>query len=421
MDTFSFSRDFGRTSVVAPEAVVREDEGDTVARAMREAAAAGRDATVRGAGRSTNTQTLSPGVVIDNYRPEAVPRFVGDDHRVEVPSGITWLELEKWLNRHGRSNPVLPSYLDITVGGNLSIGGFGLASCRSGIQSDQVHEIELVDGTGRSLRCSDRENSELFRYALGGLGQVGFIKKVVLRTVPYRPVTRAARIEHTGLADLTEFMRHGVQEPWVSSFFGMYDRAAWYSHVSLTDDAPAPADPAQEFLVPDYMLFSHGETAKHLHHLLEEDSHANMWVDHVFDEEGFTLFTEKVEGMLDAYPLSETLVALYFLVIRRPESATPFVLAPVVDAPVQYLIGIFTAARTDDSRGISETKRVLRELLEACAEAKGRPYLYGTHDFDTELLERIYGAPALRRLRELREEHALTHFATRAFGDVRPS
>ncbi|MCY0929867.1 hypothetical protein OTB20_27485 [Streptomyces sp. H27-H1] len=149
---------------------------------------------------------------------------------------------------------------------------------------------QLIDGTGRSLRCSDRENSELFRYALGGLGQVGFIKKVVLRTVPYQPVTRAARVEHTGLADLTEFMMNGVQEPWVSS-------------------------------------------------------------------------------------------------------------------------------------GISEAKRVLRELLEACAEAKGRqgrPYLYGTHDFDTDLLESFYGAPALERLRELREQHALTHFARRAFGEVAP-
>ncbi|MCY0936491.1 hypothetical protein [Streptomyces sp. H34-S4] len=173
-------------------------------------------------------------------------------------------------------------------------------------------------------------------------------------------------------------------------------------------------------LVPDYILFSHQQTAMHLHHLLEEDSHANMWVDHIFDEAGFRLFTKRVEGMLDEYPLSETLVALYFLVIRRPESATPFVLAPVVDAPVQYLIGIFTAAGTSDSRGISETERVLRELLEACAEAKGRPYLYGTHDFDTDLLESFYGAPPLERLRELREQHALTHFARRAFGEVAP-
>ncbi|MBC2879663.1 MULTISPECIES: FAD-binding oxidoreductase [Streptomyces] len=415
-----FSRDFGRTSAVPPERVVREGEDGTIGHLMRQAGATGRETAVRGAGRSCNTQTLSPGTVLDNYRPDALPRFTGDDHSVAVPSGITWLELEKWLNRHGRSNPVLPSYLDITVGGNLSVGGFGLASVRSGIQSDQVREIELIDGTGRARRCSERENGELFRFALGGLGQVGFISEVVLRTVPYRPVTRAARIPHTGLADLVDFMRNGAQDPAVASYFGMYDRTDWYSYVSYDADIPDPAGPAETQPVPDYMLYSHGETTKKLHHLLEEDTYANLWVDHILAPSGFPGFCARVEELTHEYPLSDTLVALYFLVIRRPPAATRFVLAPVVDAPVQYLIGIFTAADRSDSRAISGTRRVLRELLEACADAGGRPYLYGTHDFDAELLERFYGAPALRRLEELRGRLSLTHFNRRAFGGFRP-
>ncbi|MET8571666.1 FAD-binding protein [Streptomyces sp. NPDC004783] len=415
-----FSRDFGRTAVISPEKVVRDGDDGGVEDIMRKAAAAGQEMAVRGAGRSCNTQTLSPGIVLDNYRPDSSPEFTGEEHLVRTPSGITWLELEKWLNRHGRSNPVLPSYLGMTVGGNLSVGGFGLASVRCGLQSDQVVEIELVDGRGQSLSCSRRENSELFSFALGGLGQVGFIRSVVLRTVPYQPVTRAARIQHGGLGDLVDFMMNGAQDPAVSSYFGMYERDSWYSYVSLGPDAPEPEGLGETLSVPDYMLFSHRETEKQLHHLLEEDSHANMWVDHVFDEAGFRAFVRTVEDRVGEYPLSDTLVALYFLVIRRPHQATRFPLAPVVDAPVQYLIGIFTAAERSDARGISETRRVLRELLEACAEAKGRPYLYGTHDFDAGLLERFYGAPALERLEELRVRHALTHFNRRAFGGIRP-
>ncbi|MBZ4322974.1 FAD-binding oxidoreductase [Streptomyces huiliensis] len=415
-----FSRDFGRTSVITPERVVREGDDGTIGHLMRQAATSGRETAVRGAGRSCGTQTLSSGTVLDNYRPDSTPRFTGDGHFVAAPSGITWLELEKWLNRHGRSNPVLPSYLDITVGGNLSVGGFGLASVRSGIQSDQVREIELVDGTGRALRCSDRENAELFRFALGGLGQVGFISEAVLRTVPYQPVTRASRIPHTGLDELVGFMRNGAQNPGVASYFGMYDRTDWYSYVSYDADAPDPGDSAPVLPVPDYMLYSHRETARKLHYLLEEDTHANLWVDHVLDESAFPGFCARVEELTRAYPLSETLVALYFLVIRRPPAATPFALAPVVDAPVQYLIGVFTAAGRSDSRAIYGTRRVLRELLEACAEDGGRPYLYGAHDFDAELLERFYGAPALHRLEELRAELSLTHFNRRAFGGFRP-
>ncbi|MCY0935372.1 hypothetical protein [Streptomyces sp. H34-S4] len=81
---------------------------------------------------------------------------------------------------------------------------------------------------------------------------------------------------------------------------------------------------------------------------------------------------------------------------------------------------MFTTIGKSDSHAVAETRRVLRRLLAACAEAKGRPYPYGYHELDAALLEGFYGAPALRRLESLREEHALTRFNTRALGGVRP-
>ncbi|MBC2879662.1 MULTISPECIES: FAD-binding protein [Streptomyces] len=415
--TREFGSDFGRSHFIPPAEVVREGPDGTAEDLLRRAAASGRDMAVRGAGRSCNTQTLTRGTVLHTLGGDAAPRFTGTEDLVEVPSGITWYELETWLNGHGRANPVLPSFLDLTVGGTLSIGGFGLGSVRSGLQIDQVREIELVDGTGRALRCSAGGNAELFRYALGGLGQVGFLRKAVLRTVPYRATSRVSRVAHSGLADLVAFMPDIAREPGVSGYFGMYDRSDWYSQVSwAADAAPRPGEQP----VPDYPVLLHREVGRHLSPLLHGDVHANLWADYVLDEAGLHVFAAALEELLDAYPLTETLISLYFLVIERPRPATPFVFAPVLDTPVHYGVGVFASAPRSDDRAVSGTRRVQRRLLETCASAGGRPYLYGAHAFDADLLHAFYGAPALRRLAELRDRHALTHFNRRAFGGVRP-
>lgn len=404
---------------------MREGEDGTAEQIMKRAAASGTDMSVRGAGHSCNTQTLSPGMVLDNLHEGAAPRFTGQDDLVDVPSGVTWLALERWLHQHGRANPVLPSYLNLTVGGTLSIGGFGPGSLHCGLQVDQVVEIELIDGAGHSLHCSPRENSELFQYALGGLGQVGFIRRAVLRTVPHQAATPVSRVQHAGLSELTGFMKQVTKDPGIRGYFGMYDRASWYSQVSYASQTGGTETggtglAGQAQLVPDLPLRLHEEVDQHLLPLLDDESRANIWADYVLDEAGLDDITGLLEEVIHEPPLAQTLISLYFLVIQRPQPATPFVFAPTLDAPVQYGVGVFTSVDSSDSRALAGTKKVQRQLLSACAKAKGRPYLYGSHEFDAGLLEGFYGGAALRRLEELREQHSLTRFNRRAFGGPRP-
>lgn len=107
---------------------------------------------------------------------------------------------------------------------------------------------------------------------------------------------------------------------------------------------------------------------------------------------------------------------------RRPgtSSAASASTSPRTTASVHHGIGVFASAPRSDGLALSETRRVQRRLPETCAGAGGRPYLYGAHAFDADLLRTFYGAPALRRLAELRVRHALTHVNRRAFGGVRP-
>ncbi|MFI5534091.1 FAD-binding protein [Kitasatospora sp. NPDC051853] len=415
--------DFGRSLRLVPQTVRRVGEDGTAEEIMRQATASGQDVAVRGNGRSCNTQTLTTGTLLDNRRHGTAPRFVDSpdgEHLVEVPTGTTWLELETWLAGHGRAVPVLPSYLDLTVGGTLSIGGFGLGSLRHGLQIDQVERIELVDGDGRTRRCSPRENAELFRYALGGVGQVGHITTAVLRTVARTAVTRVTRVDHTGLADLVAHLPRVAADPRAEGYFGMYDRAAWYSQISLAPGADETGLATPVLPVPDYTGLLHQEVAGHLAPLLGAPTHANLWADYVLDEAGLPAFTAALEQLIAEPPLTASLISLYFLVVQRPAPATPFAFAPVLDAPVQYGIGVFASAPVADEELVAGTRRAQRRLLEVCAEAGGRPYLYGAHALDRELLHTFYGTPALGRLEELRTELALTRFSRRGFGGARP-
>ncbi|WP_104818632.1 hypothetical protein [Kitasatospora sp. MMS16-BH015] len=233
-------------------------------------------------------------------------------------------------------------------------------------------------------------------------------------------VTRVTRVDHSGLADLVSHLPRVAADPRFEGYFGMYDRQAWYSQLSLAPGAEETGLATPVLPVPGYTVLLHQEVAGHLAPLLGTDTHANLWADYVLDEAGLPAFTAALEKLIAEPGLAQSLVSLYFLVVQRPGPAAPFALAPVLDAPVQYGIGVFASAPVADEELVSATRRAQRRLLEVCAEVGGRPYLYGAHALDRELLHAFYGTPALERLEELRTELALTRFSRRGFGGARP-
>jgi len=72
----------------------------------------------------------------------------------------------------GRTPPVLPDYLDLSVGGTLVVGGVGSRTWRQGTVSDTVVELRVVTGRGEQVSCSPTRNPRLFDAVRAGLGQV---------------------------------------------------------------------------------------------------------------------------------------------------------------------------------------------------------------------------------------------------------
>jgi FAD/FMN-containing dehydrogenase len=88
---------------------------------------------------------------------------------------------------------------DLSLGGALSVNAHG-RGLRWPPFVSEIASFLLVDARGEVVRCSRRENSELFRLAIGGYGLFGVIAEIELRLVPRRKLERV--VEITSLEDI---------------------------------------------------------------------------------------------------------------------------------------------------------------------------------------------------------------------------
>ncbi|CAD6336481.1 unnamed protein product [Miscanthus lutarioriparius] len=102
-------------------------------------------------------------------------RVVGRCCRMNVSTHELWVDVggeQLWIDvlhttlEHGLAPRVWTDYLHITVGGTLSNGGIGGQAFRHGPQISNVHELDVVTGTGEMISCSPDRNSDLFFAAL---------------------------------------------------------------------------------------------------------------------------------------------------------------------------------------------------------------------------------------------------------------
>ena len=124
------------------------------------------------------------------------------EDRVEVEAGALWSTLLQATLAQGLTPPVLTDYLNLSIGGVLSIGGIGGTSYRYGAVVDNVLELEVVTGAGTLETCSPTHETELFENALAGLGQCGIIVKATLRLIPAKTHARVFHLFYTHLAAL---------------------------------------------------------------------------------------------------------------------------------------------------------------------------------------------------------------------------
>jgi cytokinin dehydrogenase len=213
-----YAGDAGRIVTGLPAAVVRPTSATDVARVVRYCRAHRLPVAARGLGNTTGGQSLAPGgVVVDGWALAGIRSIRRD--RATVGAGTTWLELARAANAHGLAIPAATGYLDLTVGGTLSVGGIPPAVA-TGSQIDHVLELEVVTGDGEIRRISATADRDLFEAVLGGLGQFGIITEATVALVPAPTAVRGWSIPYPDLASFFADLRTLVRRGEATEVFG---------------------------------------------------------------------------------------------------------------------------------------------------------------------------------------------------------
>jgi FAD/FMN-containing dehydrogenase len=206
------AEDFGHLVQQVPEGVLLPGSAEDVAATVRWAAEHGRRFAAQGNRHSVfGRAQAGRGIVADLRRLRAV-HDVQDD-RVVVDAGATWREVLATTLARGLAPPVLPDYLDLSVGGTLVVGGVGSRTWRSGVVADNVLELRVVTGRGELLDCSPARNPRLFDAVRAGLGQVALVTGATLRLVPAPRMVRRYLLSYPDLATMLGDQRLLVREP----------------------------------------------------------------------------------------------------------------------------------------------------------------------------------------------------------------
>jgi cytokinin dehydrogenase len=206
----------------------------------------------RGHGHTTFGQSqVQGGLVIDMATLNQIHSL--DEDRLVVDAGASWRDVVTAGLESGVLPPVLTGYVNLSVGGTLSVGGIS-TSYREGAQIDHVRELEVVTGKGDLVRCSATEHRGLFQAALAGLGQCGIITQATVDMAPALPNARLMTLNYFTDAPFFQDLRTLLVREEADDMFmlGVPDGAGgWVRQLNVVKFYDTGGDPDPAFLLRD--------------------------------------------------------------------------------------------------------------------------------------------------------------------------
>ena len=135
---------------------------------------------VRSGGHSFEGLSQTTGLAIDT-RPMGHVQMASDLNSFTAGGGATLGNIYTQLSTHDRAFPA-GSCPTVGISGHTLGGGYGLLARPLGLACDSLISAELVNADGKTLTCSETENSDLF-WALrgGGAGSFGIVTSLQMK------------------------------------------------------------------------------------------------------------------------------------------------------------------------------------------------------------------------------------------------
>ncbi|GAA2399143.1 D-arabinono-1,4-lactone oxidase [Streptomyces glaucosporus] len=176
-------RNWAGNATARPLRTVAPSTTGALAEAVRRAAEDGLTVKAAGTGHSFTPVAVTGGMLIRPDRLTGIRRIDREAGTVSVAAGTPLKRLNEALAAEGLSLANMGDIMEQTVSGALSTGTHGTGR-DSGSLAAQVRELEMVLADGSVLRCSPRENADVFAAARVGLGALGVISEVTFAVEP---------------------------------------------------------------------------------------------------------------------------------------------------------------------------------------------------------------------------------------------
>jgi cytokinin dehydrogenase len=393
------SGDFGRIIHQQAQAVARPTTYSEIVQVVDFAKENQISLAMRGQGHSAFGQAqVLQGIVIDSRSLQKIHNIDNNENSIIVDAGTTWRQVVDYTLTYKKQPKVLVAYLDLSVGGVLSMGGIGGAAQLYGTVADNILALQVVTGEGQLKECSPLKNSELFWSVLGGLGQFGLIVQAKIKLCEAPEHVIRYRLVYRDLRAYLDAHRTAIQEQNFISLEGYISFNSQHGWIYLLeavqpfvdDSTPDKSRPAQK-LKP-----------------------SSIGVDKIpyktfLDRVGnLSLYWQEAETIcrpwFDVFLPNSTIESFFSIALQELEStggclalSCPFlyekITCPFFRTPSEKIVWTFDILRSSQSNHIHIDEQLVknRRLFEIARDLGGYRYPISAIPFEQEDWERHYG------------------------------
>ena len=401
VDLAMASEDFGRIISRSPRAVLRPGSADDIARVIRFARKHRIKVAMRGISHSVFGQAMVDcGIVIDSSGLSTIHSI--DERSAKVDVGVKWSDLLNATLAHGLAPKVLTDYIQLTVGGVLSVGGIGGVSHRHGFVCDNVSRIEAVDGWGRKSVCSPRRQRGLFDAVRGGLGQFAVMTKAWIDLEPAPAFARIYDLVYTDLASYLadqrkvaaderfNFLEGQIISDGAGGWNYLLQAGAWYTPPAAPSDGALTADlsfvDSTTTDLPYAAWLARVDVVEQALRGLGIWDLPKPWSDLFLSDRQVETYVADVVSRLAPDDLGLGLVLLY--PIKRAATNAPSIATP--RGSLFWAFDILRIPPTGDPAIIDDLVRRNRALYDDARAKGGRRYAIGALEFSQQDWRRHY-------------------------------
>ena len=318
---------------------------------------------------------------------------------------MSWLEVEHYLNRMGRSYFPSTHFLGLSVGGTLCNAGVGRASIKRGHQIAHIADADVLLPNGNIVNCSSQKNTDIFRYAFANMGRLGIITRVSFQNSAHQ-ITNT-RFYYVLTENMDHYLKtlkelvHEEAENW-DYFSSTYSEGKMLlivgkNYVYERDlDNTAFAELNKRFKVvykedtDNYNLWIHKGLTEQI---VGYENCCRLWGNFLLTYDALEQIMQHYATDFERLKVGSYYPEMYVFPVKRMSTDLfPFSPAYSKTNAGEMLYNFYPPyclPHNDDIKKAGVQK--MREILNACIQLGGRPYLYGSYKLSDEQWTQVYG------------------------------